>query len=240
MLHGPPWLARQSQFGWAEDPDERRLLINCAARFQELITDRIDNRLLHWDLHYFNTLSTLDAARKWKAIDPKPLSGDSGFELLPALWNRWDDLVRTGDLTRALLRRFDLMTDVLGLDRSRAASWSLGRVLQMRSGILCGSTSRVSNPSIASLLTSSSPSAPNSCERRNRAPPVGGGGSRGVLSLRATTTAADSIALRIARRCPGRTNEQTRFSSVSERGRQRPQSAILASGASNQTLREQL
>jgi hypothetical protein len=45
---------------------------------------------------------------------------------------------------------------------------------------------------------------------------------------------------RIARRCPGRTNEQTCSSSVSERGRQRLQSAIRASGASNQTLREQL
>ena len=111
--------------------DERQLLINCAARFQELITDPIDNRLLHWDLHYFNTLSTLDGASEWKAIDPKPLSGDSGFELLPALWNRWDDLVETGDVPRALLRRFDLMTEVLGLDRSRAAGWTLGRVLQV-------------------------------------------------------------------------------------------------------------
>jgi streptomycin 6-kinase len=114
-----------------EDPDERRLLITCAARFEELITDRIDNRLLHWDLHYFNTLSTLDGVGEWKAIDPKPLAGDSGFELLPALWNRWDDLVRTGDLAGALLRRFDLMTDVLELDRSRAATWTLGRVLQV-------------------------------------------------------------------------------------------------------------
>jgi len=115
----------------AEDSDERQLLINCAARFEELITDSLDNRLLHWDLHYFNTLSTLDPERRWKAIDPKPLSGDSGFELLPALWNRWDDLVGTGDLPRALLRRFDLMTDVMGLDRSRAAAWTLGRVLQV-------------------------------------------------------------------------------------------------------------
>jgi streptomycin 6-kinase len=114
----------------AQDADERRLLINCADRFQELINDRIDNRLLHWDLHYFNTLSTLDGS-EWKAIDPKPLSGDSGFELLPALWNRWDDLLATGDLPRALLRRFDLMTEVLGLDRSRAAGWTLGRVLQV-------------------------------------------------------------------------------------------------------------
>ena len=115
----------------AEDVNERQLLIDCSARFEELITDSLDNRLLHWDLHYFNTLSTLDPERRWKAIDPKPLSGDSGFELLPALWNRWDDLVGTGDLPRALLRRFDLMTDVMGLDRSRAAAWTLGRVLQV-------------------------------------------------------------------------------------------------------------
>jgi streptomycin 6-kinase len=113
-----------------DDPEERRILINCAARLQELITDRIENRLLHWDLHYFNTLSTLDGVAEWKAIDPKPLSGDSGFELLPALWNRWDDLVRTGDVTPALLRRFDLMTEVLGLDRAHAAGWTLARVLQ--------------------------------------------------------------------------------------------------------------
>jgi streptomycin 6-kinase len=115
----------------ALDPEERRILINCAARYQELITDEIDDRLLHWDLHYYNTLFTLEGAGEWKAIDPKPLAGESGFELLPALWNRWDDLVETGDLARALLRRFDLMTDVLGLDRSRAAGWTLGRVLQV-------------------------------------------------------------------------------------------------------------
>jgi hypothetical protein len=42
---------------------------------------------------------------------------------------------------------------------------------------------------------------------------------------------------RIARRCPGRTNEQTRSSSASERGRQRLPSAILTSGASNQHCR---
>jgi streptomycin 6-kinase len=113
------------------DVEERRLLTDCAARLEELISDDLDDRLLHWDLHYFNTLSTLDGPQRWKAIDPKPLSGDSGFELLPALWNRWDDLVRTGDLSQALLRRFDLMTEVLAVDRSRAAAWTAGRVLQV-------------------------------------------------------------------------------------------------------------
>ena len=114
----------------AVDADERRLLSACATRLDEMMTDPIDDRLLHWDLHYFNVLSTLDGSQRWTAIDPKPLSGDSGFELMPALWNRWDDLIQTGSITTALLRRFDVMTEVLALDRSRAATWTLARVLQ--------------------------------------------------------------------------------------------------------------
>ena len=114
----------------AGDADERRLLAECAARLEGMTTDPIQDRLLHWDLHYFNVLSTLDGSQRWTAIDPKPLSGDSGFELMPALWNRWEDLIQTGDLTRALLRRFDVMTEVMALDRSRAATWTLARVLQ--------------------------------------------------------------------------------------------------------------
>jgi streptomycin 6-kinase len=64
------------------------------------------------------------------AIDRKPLAGDPGFELLPALDNRWEEVVATGNMTRAVLRRFDLLTEVLGLDRQRATGWTLGRVLQ--------------------------------------------------------------------------------------------------------------
>ena len=114
----------------AGDADERRLLSECAARVDAMTTDPIEDRLLHWDLHYFNVLCTLDGSQRWTAIDPKPLSGDSGFELMPALWNRWEDLIQTGDLTRALLRRFDVMTEVMALDRSRATTWTLARVLQ--------------------------------------------------------------------------------------------------------------
>jgi streptomycin 6-kinase len=114
------------------DEGERRLLTTCADRLSELLADPVDDRLLHWDLHYANVLAALPdgAAEPWSAIDPKPLSGDPGFELLPALWNRWDDVVATGDVVRAVRRRFDLMTDVMGLDRERAAGWTLARVLQ--------------------------------------------------------------------------------------------------------------
>ncbi|MFG1616537.1 aminoglycoside phosphotransferase family protein [Nonomuraea wenchangensis] len=109
------------------DPADRRLVRTCASAVAELAGEPGD-RLLHWDLHYDNVLA--GEREPWLAIDPEPLAGDPGFELLPALDNRWDEVEATGDVARAVLRRFDLLTEVLGLDRGRATGWTLGRVLQ--------------------------------------------------------------------------------------------------------------
>ena len=106
---------------------DRRLVAACAGVVRDLLPESGD-RLLHWDLHYDNILG--GQREPWLAIDPKPLAGDPGFELLPALVNRWDDVVATGDIARAVCRRFDLLVDVLALDRPRAVGWTLGRVLQ--------------------------------------------------------------------------------------------------------------
>lgn len=109
------------------EADDRRLLDRCASAVRDLVAEPGD-RLLHWDLHFDNVLAS--DREPWLAIDPKPLVGDPGFDLMPALDNRWDDIVATGDVTRAVRERFDLMTEVLGLDRRRAAGWTLGRALQ--------------------------------------------------------------------------------------------------------------
>ncbi|WP_435863408.1 aminoglycoside phosphotransferase family protein [Streptomyces prunicolor] len=101
------------------DAAERRLLADCAAAVREVAGEPGD-RLLHWDLHFENVLAADRAP--WLAIDPKPLAGDPGFDLLPALWNRFD--------ADEVGWRFDAMTEVLGLDRDRARAWTLGRVLQ--------------------------------------------------------------------------------------------------------------
>ncbi|MFI8189603.1 aminoglycoside phosphotransferase family protein [Streptomyces sp. NPDC085946] len=101
------------------DPPVRRLLADCAAALRE-VADEPGDRLLHWDLHYGNVLAADRAP--WLAIDPKPLAGDPGFELLPALANRFD--------AAEIRWRFDAMTAVLGLDRDRARAWTLARVLQ--------------------------------------------------------------------------------------------------------------
>lgn len=105
--------------GRLADPGDRRLLADCAAAVGEVVAEPGD-RLLHWDLHYDNVLAS--EREPWLAIDPKPLAGDPGFEILPALTDRFDPA--------EVLWRFDLMTDVLGLDRERALAWTLGRILQ--------------------------------------------------------------------------------------------------------------
>ncbi|CAM2852523.1 aminoglycoside phosphotransferase family protein [Prescottella defluvii] len=99
--------------------DDRRLLIDCAGALRDVVAEPGD-RLLHWDLHYDNVLAS--EREPWIVIDPKPLAGDPGFELLPALVNRYDPAETAW--------RFDLMTDVLDLDRERARAWTLGRILQ--------------------------------------------------------------------------------------------------------------
>ncbi|MFD7237056.1 aminoglycoside phosphotransferase family protein [Streptomyces syringium] len=109
------------------DPADRQLLRGWASAVAELI-DEPGDRLLHWDLHYGNVLAA--SREPWLAIDPEPLAGDPGFDLWPALDSRWDDVVAKGDTPRIVRRRFDLLTEALGLDRARATGWTLGRLLQ--------------------------------------------------------------------------------------------------------------
>ncbi|MER7623485.1 aminoglycoside phosphotransferase family protein [Streptomyces sp. NPDC126503] len=103
------------------------LLRDWAAAVRD-VADEPGDRLLHWDLHEGNVLAA--DREPWLAIDPKPLSGDPGFELLPALRGR-TEAGSGGEVDPAeVLWRFDLLTERLGLDRGRAAAWTLGRVLQ--------------------------------------------------------------------------------------------------------------
>ncbi|MFD6876077.1 MULTISPECIES: aminoglycoside phosphotransferase family protein [unclassified Streptomyces] len=117
MLDGAPRAA-----ALPADPRERLLLSDCAAAVAEVAAEPGD-RLLHWDLHFDNVLGGGEGGREpWLAIDPKPLVGDPGFELLPSIVNNFR--------AEEVRWRFDLLTEVVGLDRERARAWTLGRVLQ--------------------------------------------------------------------------------------------------------------
>jgi streptomycin 6-kinase len=113
------------------DPSQHGLIRACASALEDVLPEAGD-RLVHEDLHFDNILAPLPADQRepWLAIDPNPVAGDPGFALLAALHNRWEEAVATGDVARAVRRRLDLMTDILGLDRKRATAWTLARILQ--------------------------------------------------------------------------------------------------------------
>jgi streptomycin 6-kinase len=117
MLESVPTAVR------ALSPDDARLVRGWASAVAEVATEP-GNALLHWDLHYENVLA--GDREPWLAIDPKPLRGDPGFDILPVLHDRWDGV----DARGSTLRRFDLMVEVLALDRARATAWTLARTLQ--------------------------------------------------------------------------------------------------------------
>ncbi|WP_329622052.1 aminoglycoside phosphotransferase family protein [Streptomyces sp. NBC_01255] len=102
------------------DAADAAVLRDCAAAVRDVAGEPGD-RLLHWDLHLDNVLAA--EREPWLAIDPKPLAGDPGFDLLPALTDRFDPD------PDEMLWRFDLLAEVVG-DRRRAVAWTLGRVLQ--------------------------------------------------------------------------------------------------------------
>ena len=142
-VRAPAGMRRLSDFGadlldrtpraltLVRDRSQYGLIRACAAALEDVLSEAGD-RLVHEDLHFDNVLAPLscDQREPWLAIDPNPVAGDPGFALLAALHNRWEEAVATGDVPRAIRRRFDLMTDILGLDRDRACAWTLGRVLQ--------------------------------------------------------------------------------------------------------------
>ncbi|MEU6069040.1 aminoglycoside phosphotransferase family protein [Streptomyces sp. NPDC047082] len=82
------------------------------------------DRVPHGDLRYDNVLTAERADRV--AIDPKPLAGNPGFELLPAIDNRYDP--------GYTVRRFDALPDLPAIDRERPRAWTLGRCR----GTVCG------------------------------------------------------------------------------------------------------
>jgi streptomycin 6-kinase len=103
-------------------PVPRRLVEQALSIARGFADDpRTDGVLVHTDLHYANVLA--GERQPWLAIDPKPLSGDPHFEPAPMLWNRWDEVVASGDVRDSVRRRFHTLVDTALLDEDRARDW---------------------------------------------------------------------------------------------------------------------
>ncbi|KJK48088.1 hypothetical protein UK23_18055 [Lentzea aerocolonigenes] len=90
--------------------------------------DVADNRpmgttLVNEDLHYENVLH--GDREPWLMIDPKPLSGDREYGMIPLLWNRFDEL----EGRRGLNDRFLALCDAGELDVAKARDWTFYRAI---------------------------------------------------------------------------------------------------------------
>ncbi len=106
----------------------RRLVEQALSLGRDLVADPASTgRMIHGDLHHENVLAA--EREPWLVIDPKPMSGDPHYEPAPMLWNRWDDVVASGDVRAAVRRRFHALVDAGGLDEDRARDWVVVRMV---------------------------------------------------------------------------------------------------------------
>ncbi len=121
------WTARLARLP-KDAPVPRRLVEQAVSLGRDLVADpRSVGTMIHGDLHYENVLAA--DREPWLAIDPKPMSGDPHYEPAPMLWNRWDEVVASGDVRAAVRRRFHALVDAAGLDEDRARDWVVVREL---------------------------------------------------------------------------------------------------------------
>ncbi|MCG8923903.1 aminoglycoside phosphotransferase family protein [Lentzea sp. CC55] len=104
----------------ADHPAVPRELLDAA---REAGTRPMGTTLVNEDLHYQNVLR--GDREPWLVIDPKPLSGDPEYCMIPLLWNRFDEL----DGPKGLTGRFLAICDAGELDVAKARDWTLQRAV---------------------------------------------------------------------------------------------------------------
>jgi streptomycin 6-kinase len=109
-------------------PIPRRLVEQAQSLGTDFLADPDSTgRAIHGDLHFENVLA--GEREPWLVIDPKPMSGDPHYEVAPLLWNRWDEVIASGDARKAIRARFFAAVDTAGLDEARARDWVVVRMV---------------------------------------------------------------------------------------------------------------
>lgn len=112
----------------ADAPIPRRMISQARSLGRDFVTDpRTDEVMIHGDLHFENVLE--GEREPWLVIDPKPMAGDGHYEVAPVLWNRWDEVMATGDVRNEVRHRFHTVVDTAGLDEDRARDWVVVRMV---------------------------------------------------------------------------------------------------------------
>jgi streptomycin 6-kinase len=79
--------------------------------------------LIHGDCHHYNILSH---DHEWRVIDPKGVIGAREYEIAPFMLNPW---FQSRDIKTQTVRRLDIFSERLGLDRQRLWAWTVAHSL---------------------------------------------------------------------------------------------------------------
>ena len=82
--------------------------------------------VLHGDCHHYNILK---AGETWKVIDPKGVVGPHGYEVGPFLINPVGDFLNGPDAKRITQRRIAILSEHLGMERSRVRGWGIAHAV---------------------------------------------------------------------------------------------------------------
>lgn len=118
-------LARlRPQYNGGYGPFPPRLVQEAEVLFKELSASATQHMLLHGDLHHANILL---AGNMWRAIDPKGLVGDPGYETGALFYNPLGWMTTMPDPRKILARRVAQLAEELAMERARIRGWGLAQ-----------------------------------------------------------------------------------------------------------------
>lgn len=100
-----------------------RQLLDAAVEACSSLGPTAGRAMVNEDLHFANVLR--GTREPWLVIDPKVLTGDPEYGVIPMLWNRFDEAGGAAGLDA----RFAAIVRTAGLDAVRARGWTLARAV---------------------------------------------------------------------------------------------------------------
>jgi streptomycin 6-kinase len=114
----------RQRFSGATGPLPESLVTTAESLFSELLASSDPPVLVHGDLHHENILSA--GSGRWIAIDPKGLAAEPAYEVGALLRNPSSELCFNTAVQR---RRLDILSDELGMDRTRLLEWGVAQAV---------------------------------------------------------------------------------------------------------------
>jgi streptomycin 6-kinase len=108
----------------ADRPFDRAAIHDAVAAIRDLVGSQPEQVLCHGDLHLGTVVRAGD--ERWVAVAPRPLIGEHAFDAAGLITGGAERLAldRVGARSR-IIRRLEVVSDRLGLDRDRLRRWAL-------------------------------------------------------------------------------------------------------------------